>query len=437
MIKKKQLIYFFMFLVIALSNTVFFGIEYRGIFLMVAVVSIIGCIAWYCHSEKSDQFYRLTWNNIYICATFAILLICGWLFSGEMSNSSFRNAYIGFIIAFLLSLFVTEFFSKIQIVISYVNWMFWISIVSLICFAMSLLLPGLVYAIPMKMSENGYFYSIFYTWGWDNYGTGLYLLNRNCGPFWEPGAFQGFLVVALLMCVKFGNYIKAIDKKILVLLVTLLTTLSTTGLLLFVLICVVWRKEFGYYLLKNRKNQKMIKIVLVVVFAAIALWLLFSGIITDKLATYSDPTASTGIRLMDLVNGIGLCAVRPIFGMGFGTTMIKAYENAVGIGGNSNGIILMFYAMGSIFGVVYLYLMSKGVISFFEEKNKIKKIIYVVIFVILQATECIFIFPVYILFLYEHNGEKANEERRRSISFADILTRINDTLRRKKNGIEE
>ena len=163
----------------------------------------------------------------------------------------------------------------------------------------------------------------------------------------------------------------------------------------------------------------------------------FSGIITDKLATYSDPTASTGIRLMDLVNGIGLCAVRPIFGMGFGTTMIKAYENAVGIGGNSNGIILMFYAMGSIFGVVYLYLMSKGVISFFEEKNKIKKIIYVVIFVILQATECIFIFPVYILFLYEHNGEKANEERRRSISFADILTRINDTLRRKKNGIEE
>ena len=64
----------------------------------------------------------------------------------------------GFIIAFLLSLFVTEFFSKIQIVISYVNWMFWISIVSLICFTISLLLPELVYAIPMKICFHSYYY---------------------------------------------------------------------------------------------------------------------------------------------------------------------------------------------------------------------------------------------------------------------------------------
>jgi hypothetical protein len=52
---------------------------------------------------------------------------------------------------------------------------------------------------------------------------------RNTGPFWEPGAFAGFLVLALM----FNEFVKSQkrNKVRIVLLITILTTFSTTGYL--------------------------------------------------------------------------------------------------------------------------------------------------------------------------------------------------------------
>lgn len=439
-------IYFYMFLVIALSNTVYFGMVKRKIFLIAAAAAILIGGIWMVQKMKNGEYCGFQMKNIFICLAFSLLIFFGWLFSGELSNSSFRNNYIGFLIVFFLALTVTMLFQKEQIISVYINYMAGISIVSLVCFVIVMLFPDFVPKIPMRMSEEGFFHSFYYTWGWDDYGKGLYIVKRNCGPFWEPGAFQGFLVVAILMSIKFGDRIKRADRKLVLFLVTLLTTLSTTGLLLFVLICIVWRKELTGRILKGRKNWKIVRNVLIVSFALILAWLLFSGIIFEKLATYKDPTVSTGIRFLDLVNGIGLCGVRPVFGMGFGTKLMDFYEESVGVSSNSNGLLVMFYAMGSIFGVLYLYWMSKGVIAFFEENGRIKKIVLVAVFVILQATECIFIFPVYLLFVYDYHynepgvnklSEDLTDIRQRTgeilVRAKDCLRRIKEILRRNRN----
>lgn len=57
---------------------------------------------------------------------------------------------------------------------------------------------------------------------------------RNSGMFWEPGAFQGFIMlVPLLYCDKLKQLWKMHKKECIILLIALLTTKSTTGYITF------------------------------------------------------------------------------------------------------------------------------------------------------------------------------------------------------------
>lgn len=428
---EKYTIYIYMFLAIALSNTVFFGLVHRKLFLVLAILAIIAGAFWITLKIKAGEYGVFFMINVLIFAAFSVLIVLGWMFSGEMSNSSFRNNYIGFITSFMLTLIMTMLFKKKQIALSYIDYMVGISIVSLVCFALTIFLPDVAARVPMSMDESGHFYTFFYTWGWDDHGTGLCFLNRNCGPFWEPGAFQGFLIIAVLFAIRYGDSIKNIDKKLILLFITIISTVSTTGLLLLVMICIVWRKKLGLYLMQNVKNKEFVKKILIAAFAIFIAWLLFSGVIFDKLASYTDSTVSAGIRFNDLKYGIGLCFIKPLFGVGFGTTAMDIYEDAVGIKANSNGLIMMFYTMGNIFGILYVYLMSKGIIRFFEEKGIIKKIALIVTLVILHATECLFVFPVYLIFIFDfhYNEEGVNGK---NVDFGKIKQKITGFVKEKK-----
>jgi len=78
---------------------------------------------------------------------------------------------------------------------------------------------------------------------------------RNCGMFWEPGAFAGILTLCIALNIKFLPELWKNHKfKILVIVVALLTTKSTTGYLVFFIIVF-------YYMLFFMKS-KLIKIAL-------------------------------------------------------------------------------------------------------------------------------------------------------------------------------
>lgn len=63
---------------------------------------------------------------------------------------------------------------------------------------------------------------------------------RNCGMFWEPGAFAGYLILALFFLVRGGQNKAVLSMKSLVLIATLLTTQSTTGYLAFLVLVVFY-----------------------------------------------------------------------------------------------------------------------------------------------------------------------------------------------------
>lgn len=72
---------------------------------------------------------------------------------------------------------------------------------------------------------------------------------RNSGPFWEPGAFAGYLIVAYIF--NFFKVPKIKDKKNMVLLITIVTTLSTTAYLaLFIFFSFVYFKKIKNFTLK-------------------------------------------------------------------------------------------------------------------------------------------------------------------------------------------
>jgi len=72
---------------------------------------------------------------------------------------------------------------------------------------------------------------------------------RNSGPFWEPGAFAGYLFIAFMF-----NFVKEqirFTKTSIILLITLLTTFSTTGFFaLFIFLFFVYYKKFKHVLFK-------------------------------------------------------------------------------------------------------------------------------------------------------------------------------------------
>jgi hypothetical protein len=63
---------------------------------------------------------------------------------------------------------------------------------------------------------------------------------RNCGMFWEPGAFAGYLVLALFVLVRDLRNSSVISKQSLLLVVTLLTTQSTTGYVAFSMLVALY-----------------------------------------------------------------------------------------------------------------------------------------------------------------------------------------------------
>ena len=69
-------------------------------------------------------------------------------------------------------------------------------------------------------------YSFYHCWG---YGIGT---TRNAGMFWEPGAFQCYINLALVILFFDKNKEEYNGKKfkLIIFIITLLTTQSTTGI---------------------------------------------------------------------------------------------------------------------------------------------------------------------------------------------------------------
>jgi len=333
--------YFLLYLLIAFSGVPFF-IFAKSTFLI--LLFPLPAVVYFYRKSELPKFIAL--YLIYVVLLLMLQTIKFKFFPVE--------TYIGIILKVLFAFFVIELLKE-KFIPYYVNIIYVSTIISLFFYILSYA-PGFENIIASKLSpimenpllkQEGYKVwpnIIIYT---ANSGGAEPLL-RNSGPFWEPGAFAGFLVIALIF-----NFIQTQDfwhKKNKLLMIGLLSTFSTTGILsLFVLIA-------GYFLSNRKVYVKIITIPLVLLLGFYAFNTI--DILGKKISEKMDiENAEYNTRFKSAVLDIRDTIENPILGLGRNIeTRFKGEKDPVKIHRN-NGVTDFMASVGFLTFILYFYFM--------------------------------------------------------------------------------
>lgn len=203
-------------------------------------------------------------------------------------------------------------------------------------------------------STNSFYLTPYFTRGWGN----IPYFHRNAGWYTEPGAHQIFLNFALIFLIsddehcgiKGRNYLISI----IILVVTILTTLSTTG---YMCLAVVLISEIVNNTSAKNRNLKIGAVVLLVVLIIIEEQ---TGVIEDKLTGISVGQGSGLTRLNDTIYGYNIALQRPITGHGMYMTNQRQLMNKFGINNISNGMASFSIRAGILITLGILVMVYKG-----------------------------------------------------------------------------
>lgn len=175
---------------------------------------------------------------------FGVLFVFQMLTIEIFSFPAYVNFFARFLLVFLIVVSLGEKFRY-----GYTRIMYYIALISLPLFALNYIgvefngykidryVSVFVYNyIPLARSDQGV---------------------RNCGMFWEPGAFQGYLILIPLMYIsRLKDFYRENRRMSIVLIVALLTTFSTTGYVAFFTLITLISLQYSH--------NKIVKVVSVV-----------------------------------------------------------------------------------------------------------------------------------------------------------------------------
>lgn len=212
---------FLVFWLICISGNPLFS-EYGGKYIYVGTA--IGAMAISFYYGKPLYSTKLI---LFSLACLVLFLLQSAVLTGVsiQANVNFlARIYLGFLITLILG-------EKFRF--AYMKVMFFVAAVSLVLWVVNRLieLPGFVAGrhrslIIFNYIENGEMFGI--------------VGRRNCGMFWEPGAYQGFIMLVPLMYIgQIRELLSQFRKECIVLILALLSTMSTTGYVVFALLSLL------------------------------------------------------------------------------------------------------------------------------------------------------------------------------------------------------
>lgn len=267
-----------------------------------------------------------------------------------------------------------------KIINYYISYTVFIAIFSLVCMIFRTTITSMSF-IPTINSGSYGTKALFFTNVKIGIGN-LYFL-RNQGPFWEPGAYQAYLNIALMFLL-FGNYKrKHKSVEMLILIVAVASTISTTGY--FVLGLVILAKmvirDNTSVLTKFATAALLLGVVLIALKNEAINYLLF-----DKMSLNSVNNISNVTRLYSVVqNGKGILR-NPIFGVSPDKYSTLFTESSTVLGTVSIGVnTTTSLSVWALYGVAYFVIYNVGLIYFvksFREKTLASILLIVAIFII-------------------------------------------------------
>ena len=329
------------------TNDIISSVMTIGLWLMLAAFLLIGIKAL----EKS---------TIIVFGTLALCMAI----STVVNNESLWTLSIR-IFSFFVVLCTVNTWSFLEFKQRYIHVMMILAIVSLIGFFLLSCVPELSNIFVVQNKSN-YLYS-----NWIMY-VHAKEYSRNMGLFWEPGAFQTFLCLALLFEV-LSKYMSV--KRILVFTATVITTFSTTGyiaLSIILLFALINRNT-------SKDNKKIIAaMILIAVIMAFFFWDELMDTSTNspfgKLVSYANDNdaekkvTSTSVRINGIIQPFYAFLSRPIWGLGY--EGLNAYTYVYTHNMNTCTFVNWFAVYGIGYGLTMLYcfyrLAKKSTTSFFQ-----------------------------------------------------------------------
>ena len=339
------------------------AVDYTLLFLLVAVTGIpffkVGditfLILFLCFAGFVFLYRKLRFDRFFIFffLLYLIVMVAQMVKFNYLPLTTYLGVFIRIFFAYFTVRILGRNFTKYYVEIIYV-----LSIIGFFIYVPQLIAPGfgrfLATSISPLLRNPLYAGDIWYAPDIILYvfnsGVGTF---RNCGPFWEPGAYAGFLIIAMIFHYLENRTIT--DKKSIILLLALLSTVSTTGII-----------ALGFFLVMflGNKVAPIYKLILIPsILAAIVISFTTLDFLGDKITSQMDVTSTHhNTRFKSAVLDLRDFAENPVLGLGRDSkTRFKGITNPI-LTHRTNGLssylvtygifIFLFY-FGSIFYAFY------------------------------------------------------------------------------------
>ena len=318
-----------------------------------------------------------------------LFIICMFIYNlGYVLLSSNKDDIKRYVIIFILLLIplIIYYFSKIikgrryNLLIKISNVIVFIAVISLVFYVFGTLLGKIkpTANVLLNWGNEKYissYYNIYYEAQMINLG-GKWIF-RNTGIFTEAPMFSFSLSIALIIKLFFENKSNRIS--ILVLIISIITTFSTTGIIIAILACLMkW-----IFKNNNRSLSKIIKMFIIPITLIISIFVIMFFYANKQ------QTDSYSIRMDDYIVALKAWSKHPIIGNGFGTisTQIMKYTNVSrpNLGGSS-GFNSIISDGGIYMSLMYFTPFIVMLIYYLKNKNRNKAIAICLFFLLLVTT---------------------------------------------------
>lgn len=258
----------------------------------------------------------------------------------------------------LFSLILVSEYSLKKFLNSYINVISILSIIALISYFAFLFFPAFIKSFPIDSNYIGYNFYSFFGLNYIPVSFNSHYGIRNYSIFREPGVFACYLGIALLFLL-LGDNIEQENKikKIIIFSLAMITTLSTAGILSFVLLIFI-------FLLKKNKNKNISRLIILLL--GVILFYALSGqfdLVFDKLFnTQSEFADSKNDRFNGIYVAFELISRNPILGVGITNFDISSKLLTLYIGDSiiatdhyTISLLKIFAQTGIVCFVIYLF----------------------------------------------------------------------------------
>ena len=289
-----------------------------------------------------------------------------------LGNFNISNIYLGYSIRIACFLIVVSILGHKKFSLTYLRIMLFVCFFNLILYIIDVYLFQFSKSLPSFLPDleawDGHIFKnyIFYfvRIGLDGNSVPHSSFIRNIGFFWEGGAYQYFLNIALILSLYVKkNPIFSFPNWILV--ISIITTFSTTGYLIMTVVLA------SIVMGKSSKRMFFVKILIII---PLLLTVMFSPVIFNKLfdTDSREYVGSTQRRVLDTVIDYNVFRDNPLLGIGLENLEgWKSYSTQLSGGSSSSNSLTNYLSKIGLLGfLITLYPFMR-----FDLKNKMNQMI--------------------------------------------------------------